>query len=451
MMKSVVALLLVTIAAYAGNAPLISQFAQGYRLRTEGDSAIYHLLLPEEVYRKVSRPDLGDIRVFNTGGEIVPHVLLRTEQQHTEKTITHPVPFFPISVDMNDSGNTVKITTDINDSITSIVVQGGEKDAGNTGIKYYLIDLSAIKQEIDELQVNLAGTKSSYIKTTVVEYGNDLSSWKKIDTDTTLANMQYGQHHLIKDRIRLPGNSYKYLRFMLKDNSEGLTVNSVNALTNQVEYQWERQWSQVKGVTDKSTKTSMEFDTGGFYPVDRIELVWPDDNVLIQGALNTRGDTKSPWTRRYSGLFFKLKHAGTHLLSGPVDVQFTRDHYWLLSTGAPEGVGMEAPVLKFSWIPNQVYFLARGEPPFVLAFGNATIGPAGSPGATLLNIVNRKESNAVIGTAAIGEPVSLKGEDALTPERHIPWQRILLWGVLVIGVIVVGVMALRLIKQMNRS
>ena len=69
----------------------------------------------------------------------------------------------------------------------------------------------------------------------------------------------------------------------------------------------------------------------------------------------------------------------------------------------------------------------------------------------MLNIINKKHSNSILGMAAIDEPVSLKGEEALTPELQVPWQRILLWGILVLGVIVIGVMAARLFKQINQS
>ena len=450
MIKSAAVLLLLTSAVYADNRPVLDQFAQGYRLRTEGGFSIYHLLLPREVYRNVTRPDLGDIRVLNAAGEVVPHALRRTERQRTAQTVMQPLPFFPLHVDPEDSNNLVKIMTDINGSITNIVVQGGNTQAATAAIRYYLIDLSAIKQDVDELQFDLAGPESSYIKTAVLEYSSDLSGWNKIETDTTLANMQYGQHQLVKDRIRLPGYHYKYLRLSWQGNSDGMEIKAVNAILNHVEYKQERQWLQVNGIFDKENKSDIYFDTGGFYPVDRVELEWPDENILIQAELSSRGDSESTWKRKFSGLLYKLKDAGAHLNSGPVDIQFTRDRYWRLNAGTGSGVGMHAPVLKYSWIPNELYFLARGDPPYVLAFGSAGLGPVAGP-ASLLNIINKKHSNSILGMAAIDEPVSLKGEEALTPELQVPWQRILLWGILVLGVIVIGVMAARLFKQINQS
>ena len=50
-------------------------FAYGIPLEVDGDGAIYSLPLPQEVYRYTTRKDLGDVRIFNGYGEVVPHML----------------------------------------------------------------------------------------------------------------------------------------------------------------------------------------------------------------------------------------------------------------------------------------------------------------------------------------------------------------------------------------
>ncbi|MBF0573665.1 MAG: DUF3999 family protein, partial [Desulfamplus sp.] len=50
-------------------------FAYGFTLNVSGDSPIYKIELPEAVYKGVLRQDLRDIRIFNSSGEIVPHLL----------------------------------------------------------------------------------------------------------------------------------------------------------------------------------------------------------------------------------------------------------------------------------------------------------------------------------------------------------------------------------------
>jgi len=66
-------MLLVAAAAFAAEQP--ADFAYGLPVKFEGDEAFYQVELPAAVYQGVARRDLGDLRVFNGAGEVVPHAL----------------------------------------------------------------------------------------------------------------------------------------------------------------------------------------------------------------------------------------------------------------------------------------------------------------------------------------------------------------------------------------
>ena len=53
----------------------LQDFAYGLRVEAAGTGPIWELTLPEAVYRGVTRADLGDLRVFNAAGVVVPHAL----------------------------------------------------------------------------------------------------------------------------------------------------------------------------------------------------------------------------------------------------------------------------------------------------------------------------------------------------------------------------------------
>jgi len=124
------------------------------------------------------------------------------------------------------------------------------------------------------------------------------------------------------------------------------------------------------------------------------------------------------------------------------------DRYWRVEfegtfSGAP-------PKMKMSWRPGEVFFLAQGGGPYVLAFG--------SP---LKNIVFRNASflkDADAAEAEIGSPVDPAQNPALTPggekagtgrgpKGESEWQRYLVWGLLVAGGLTLSVMALKLMKK----
>jgi hypothetical protein len=67
--------LLVPTAA-AGDPVSPSDFAYTAGILTQGEGAVYRLGLTPEVYDGLTRPDLGDLRVFNAAGQPVPHALI---------------------------------------------------------------------------------------------------------------------------------------------------------------------------------------------------------------------------------------------------------------------------------------------------------------------------------------------------------------------------------------
>jgi hypothetical protein len=72
------ALLLAVASTVAGAAdPTPQDFAYGQSIITTEAATGYRVALPLEVYRTAVRADLGDLRIFNAGGEIVPYALRR--------------------------------------------------------------------------------------------------------------------------------------------------------------------------------------------------------------------------------------------------------------------------------------------------------------------------------------------------------------------------------------
>lgn len=57
------------------DAPTLDDFAFTLPLDTRADSAIYALHVPRVVYESTVRPDLGDLRIFNSQAQVVPHML----------------------------------------------------------------------------------------------------------------------------------------------------------------------------------------------------------------------------------------------------------------------------------------------------------------------------------------------------------------------------------------
>src|SRR3989304_4915182 len=57
--------------------PRREDFAYGIAVRPSVEAPLYRARLPLAIYRSITRPDLGDLRVFNAGGALVPPGLWR--------------------------------------------------------------------------------------------------------------------------------------------------------------------------------------------------------------------------------------------------------------------------------------------------------------------------------------------------------------------------------------
>jgi hypothetical protein len=97
------------------------------------------------------------------------------------------------------------------------------------------------------------------------------------------------------------------------------------------------------------------------------------------------------------------------------------------------------------WVPNELTFLARGQAPFLLVYGNAT---AAGAEADLTQIPTDVE----IAAATVDTRQVVGGANRLTPKpAAFPWVRILLWGALLLAMALLGWMAFHLSKDTGSS
>ncbi|RKZ47069.1 MAG: hypothetical protein DRQ58_07440 [Gammaproteobacteria bacterium] len=440
----------VATIAIAGE-PDLEQFAKGYELKTDGSAAIYKLDLPQSIYQTTVRSDLGDIRVFNKDKKRVPHAIRRPGSNQEKGMIHLDLAFFPLHGSDNSRRNTgTSLEFKVADDGTIIKIHSGENFsvADNADIRRYLIDTSGVNQSIDELEFELTGVESGFIKRAQLQYSDNLNDWYNLVDNFSIAELDYGSHKLHKNKVTLPKKNFRYLRFVWKEKPDGIQLKNIKARINTVWTSHHRQRLEVSGQLVDSEKQIYEFDLGGRFPLDRINIILPEENTLIEAEINSRNNEESEWRRRYTGLIYNLQVKENSIESGEINIRPTRDQLWQLQVKTQDGLGDELPVLEFAWAPNELYFLARGQGPFTLAYGNGQIDPPGKPIDVLMNVLTEDQEQNLVGEAELGTEVSLMGDDALKAELEIPWRRILLWGVLILGVLILGIMVFRLYKQM---
>lgn len=197
-----------------------------------------------------------------------------------------------------------------------------------------------------------------------------------------------------------------------------------------------------------------EFFLDGHFPVSSVQLLMPQRNTVVQATLSSRADDTASWQRRYQGLFYDLEREGHRLRSEPVALLSFSHRQWRLEVPPNGGgIGSGLPQLELEWHPQRLFFVARGEMPFTLAFGRQQTTAEGMRIDPLLQRLDGDETpTQFIKLAQAGPWFELGGEARLRPlPPPLPWQKWLLWSVLLAGVGVLALMSSSLYRQMRRD
>jgi len=455
-----------------------SDFAFGMPLTLDKNGAVYRLTIPQDVYETVVRNDLGDLRVFNGANAVVPHVLRRPEAQTNLSEVSDTLPIFPFydtGSSENPDGFSVRIEKDKYGAIINVDsdVDGGDAEKRCSG---YLINLGDKVIRIDALDLSWPEASEDFVTAASVEYSEDLTHWKTLVPRATIVKMAFGGHEINRHRIELgPNNMFisprrgirpkgmstdvpmvsGYLRLRWESGGEAVDVTEIKAVRRVGEkVEMERIWTPVRGVYDgrnsESNRAVYEYDSAARFPANKVRLGFAEKNTLVNASIFSRTDDDAPWRYRQGGIFYNLEIDESSLVQDTISVGPVSDRFWRVEifdvASADSG---SIPVLELGWTPYELLFVARGEGPFVLAYGSARLGeeaPSGNFPALLSNLM-KEDTDGLLKTAAPGEKIELGGAGQLVPEPPpLPWKKWLLWGMLVIGVVIIAWMAISLIK-----
>jgi len=209
-----------------------------------------------------------------------------------------------------------------------------------------------------------------------------------------------------------------------------------------------RQWKQVE-LRSAEKPGEFRYEPGGRIPVDRLRVSLPERNTLVPVQVLARHTDDQRWQLITTGVVYRLTHEGNDVVSADLNVSATGWEQWLLRLDSRGGgIGAGEPQVQVGWVPQQLVFVARGEGPFQLAYGNLRARSADLPIQTLVpGWHSDAELKAATATAGAQEvragPRALRG----APDYRT-WG---LWGSLVIGVVLLAWMAWVLARELRDS
>ena len=435
--------------AQAQETPALNDFARMMPLTLSGQGALHELPLPAEVYAWSERSDLGDLAVFNAAGEIVPFTLLRPLPLKTAPA-GRELPLFPLSGPARTlpGGISMQLRTDGQGAIVNLKTAPGSSLI--RAATSYIVDASALYQAVSGFDLAVTPRENGYVGTLRVETSDDLQQWRQ-HTSGALASLSAGERLLSRERIEFTAVKARYFRLNICPELGAPRLDSVTARLETP--RTERRESASYLLTPVKGKNGEYLArTGGQMPVDRLRLVFPDENSLAGVTFLSRPDDKFPWIERGSGTFYRLRRDAGVVESGALEIAPTTDRQWLVRLHRSGGrSGGALPRLEAGWQPHRLIFAARGETPFRLAYGSSRIGQDSLRDDSLAAGLETWEKQLIKPLPAkAGAALESGGRQALRP--RIPaatWRKAQLWVALLSGVLLLAGMAWKLAREMG--
>jgi len=462
MSRWVIAIL--AVAALGARAEQPQDFARSVALGTDGKDALYEITLPAAVYEGAVRADLGDLRVFNGAGEVVPHAFRARVTETTEKQAPPAVnlALFPLHGDVTKgvAGSDFRFEKRGDRIVVQLHTREGEP-VRERRLLGYVADASAIDRPIRALVFALPAGADNVVARLRLESSEDLAEWRFVG-EAQVVRLESGGQRLERLRAEFPPRKAKYLRISSTGQARPLELAGVAAEPGEstVTVEAARRWTQAPGVPAVAAKDAAggyEFDLGGQFPADRVRLALPQQNTVVQVELLSRAKPGDPWRPVTAAVAYRLSRQGEEITSPDIPIRTNTDRYWLLRVDQRGGgLGSGQPLLNAGWVPHRLVFAARGDAPFQLAFGNREAKPAAYAIETLVpgykSDAELKLAEATVGEAAA--PPAAAAPRSAEPFKWLSdrpdWKRWTLWGSLVVAVLLLGLMAVRLGRQMSK-
>ncbi len=422
---------------------------------SDAKSSLRQLWLPLSVYQNMQRHDYGDLRVFSADGQVVPHQIIHPTS--AAKTQLSALPFYPFSQQQAANPANIRVIIDQHQRREQLDIhqQLNQEQSTKQHEFQYIIEnlnadggsLSKHKQTLCTLLLEWEQPSPSMILQFSLDSSDNLQNWISRGRSFSVSKLSYAGAQLVSNTVNLTCITDKYLRLTWlkpKQQVHLSKVSGVHSTAGEQKLQWK---SFAKPIDDKAGNWLFESDV--MARLSQMEFDAPQDGMLYQGRLYSRNDRKSPWRYRKNITQYRLTVGETNLKSSAFFVAQNNDRYWKFEPGYEGRLNEnQLPEIRGGWQQEQLLFLAQGNQPFQLAYGNPTIAPLKNSGLTTLK-------TAFEDTGAIPDLVNVaatqENKNMHRTEIDMPWKKIGLWALLLFGTALLAYMALSLYRQMDNK
>lgn len=428
--------------------PSKNDYANGV-LVDAGAQPMTELPLPDDIYRQITRADLGDLRVFNADGTPVPHAFCAAQKKADTETSEQIPSLFELREGqlVSASGERIAVQTP---GGTRIDMNWPSKPTSETvSGRVYIIDTDGSSGSMHAIRFDWQSPDGASEVKVRIEGSDDLDRWQTLVPVTTLLRVQNNGQELRRERVELPPMEHRYLRVQRVDSGPPLAIADVR-IERAVEAQdIEPMWFNATRQQSSQVEELL-FDAEHLAPVTFARLRLPTENSSVSVTIQSRPDTESSWRTRWSGESYLIVSDTSRRESPPAQFEATTDRYWRVHLLKDPEV-YQSSLLELGYRPARLRFLTQGPGPFTIAFGSRRAElaqPSHCDG--LLADVSAADRERMIDMGYPRETIQLGGPDALKPlPKKTSIKVMVLWAVLVIGAGLLVAMAMSLLKRVK--
>lgn len=440
-MRAVLLAWLALTAPLAAAQQELGDYATRVPLTLAGEGPWYRLELPMALHLAARYADLRDLRVFNAAGEAQAYALALGGVRQGDGYQDRAVKWFPLR-GPHDAAQLPGLRVQRSASGTLVeVLPETAQGAGQQLLRGWLLDTSGVDAPLHRLILDWSAGQEGFQRFSI-EASDDLLQWRPWG-DGQIARLSFADERIDQREVALPGRSARYLRLLWSDPQQAPQLLSVRVRSASGEIA-PLSWSAA--LAPSSAKPGeYSWNLPLALPLQRLRVELGQANTLAPVSVAGRRDGKLHWQPLGRGLLYRLPQDGREVLQDELELHGAAVQQLRLQVDERGGgLGSAAPSLRVGIRPTQVVFLARGEPPYVLAIGNPAGKAAELPLHTLIpGYEGRRLASLGIATAAPTPPVEAAGAGQAP---GVDWQRWGLWAVLLAGVGLLVLMALSLLR-----
>lgn len=420
-------------------------YRQRLPLSLSGEGPWYRLQLPVAVHFAARHGDLRDVRVFDGQGQAQAYALLPAQEQKRETFLEHGVRGFPLYAE--DEPGAVPALR-VQRSTDGTLIELNEQAAAPAGrqLRGWLLDASGIDAPLVRLLLNWRDAPEGFQRF-AIEASDDLQHWRSWG-EGQVAQLSFAGERIDQRQVELPGQRARYLRLLWQSPRQAPMLDVASLRSRQSDSQAAPLlWSPVLPAQALG-KEQYQWQLPQAIPLERLRLLLVAPNTLAPVRFEGRADVQAHWQPLGSTVLYRLDEGGRELRQEELALPGWPVRQLRLQVDARGGgLGEPLPGLQVALRASELVFLARGEPPFTLAVGNAGASAAALPLTTLIPGY-RPERLAMLGTAEADDSAAAmlemtgQADDGAGALRR--WG---LWGLLLAGVALLALMALSLLRR----